>query len=399
MTMRAIDVPHARANRRRIWIATITCLLASVWIYHGLVNKLLGASPRHLMIVQSMPGFGGEVGRVVLLAVGAAEVLLGIWIISGRRPWTAAAVQTIALLTMNVMELAWARGHLLWPAGLLPINLAFLVLAWANAALREPKTWADLSDCIYRFQRHPIPVTAHFDHSLVLTYAFPRHLLERLLPPGLELDTHGDWGFVAVAMVQTRGLRPAFIPRICGKDFSLTGYRIFVKFRTPGGRTLRGLHILRSDADRWSMVIGGNLLTHYHYRKCESHLRNSDSELDLAICTKRGEADLHVVADLTGASTLPAESPFRREHDAKRFAGPLPFTFDYEPQTHSIVMIRGVRSNWSPRLVPVDVRQVNFFNRPPFRSARPILASAFYVHDIPYRWERGIRVPLPEVKS
>jgi len=51
-----------------------------------------------------------------------------------------------------------------------------------------------------------------------------------------------------------------------GRDYALTGYRIFVRHRDRTGRTRRGLHILRSDTDRRSMKLGGNLLTHYRYR-------------------------------------------------------------------------------------------------------------------------------------
>jgi hypothetical protein len=37
------------------------------------------------------------------------------------------------------------------------------------------------------------------------------HLLEPLVPPGLTLDTYDEhWGFVVIAVVQTRNLRPAF---------------------------------------------------------------------------------------------------------------------------------------------------------------------------------------------
>jgi len=53
-------------------------------------------------------------------------------------------------------------------------------------------------------QRHPLPVKARFSHSLVLTYALPEKLLLPLLPPGLILDTFEGFGFLAVAMVQTR---------------------------------------------------------------------------------------------------------------------------------------------------------------------------------------------------
>ena len=74
---------------------------------------------------------------------------------------------------------------------------------------------------MHLLKRHPIPIVAWFEDSLVLTYALPRERLRPLLPPGLELDGLGDFGFLAVALVQTRGLRPAGFPAICGQDFSL----------------------------------------------------------------------------------------------------------------------------------------------------------------------------------
>src|SRR6266545_7333338 len=98
-----------------------------------------------------------------------------------------------------------------------------------------------------------------FGHSLVLTYAFPPPVLGPLLPPGLALDTYVDpasaeHAFAAVALVDTLRLRPAFLPETVGRDYRLTGYRVLARFPTPGGRTMRGLHILRSDTDRRALA-------------------------------------------------------------------------------------------------------------------------------------------------
>ena len=94
---------------------------------------------------------------------------------------------------------------------------------------------------LWKLKRHPLPVVAHFRESLVLTYAVPRGVLTPLLPPGLILDTFGRFGFLAIALVQTEGLRPAFLPKAFGQDFFLSGYRIFTRFQTSNGRTLRRL--------------------------------------------------------------------------------------------------------------------------------------------------------------
>jgi hypothetical protein len=106
-------------------------------------------------------------------------------------------------------------------------------------------------------------------------------------------------------------------------------------------------------------------------------------------------ADLDVVADLASRpAPLPASSPFPDIEEARRFAGPLPYTFDYEPETHSIVMIRATRSHWEPQPISVDVRRATFLERPPFSEAKPTLANAFHVENVPYRWERGVVEPL-----
>lgn len=243
-------------------------------------------------------------------------------------------------------------------------------------------------------KRHLFPIQAHFRHSLVLTYALPGHVLEPLLAPGLELDTYGEFGFLAIALVQTEGLRPLGAPRVLGRDFFLSGYRIFVRFTTREGRHLRGLRILRSDTDSRLMALGGNLLTHYHYHNANVVLDAHPNSLDIAIRTPRGEADLQVHAALNATGALPPASPFPDLDTARRFAGPLPFTFDYERQTHSIVVIKGIRKKWDPIPVQVEIRQNTFLETELFRNAQPCLANAFYIADIPYHWEKGRVEPL-----
>lgn len=246
-------------------------------------------------------------------------------------------------------------------------------------------------------RRHPIPIKAHFDYSLVLTYAYPAEVLAPLLPPGLELDAHEGSGFLAIAMVQTRSLRPASFPAFLGRDFFLSGYRIFARHQTADGKIMRGLRILRSDTDSAWMTTFGNLLTHYNYRKCTVVEKRSPGSLALAITTTNGEADLELEARLDQTPLEPpVGSPFADLKIARHFAGPLPFTFDYEAATHTLVIIQGVRSHWEPRPVEVTVRRNTFLQSPPFSQTPPRLANAFYIENVPYRWQRGKMEKLPE---
>jgi len=183
------------------------------------------------------------------------------------------------------------------------------------------------------------------------------------------------------------------LPAALGRDFFLSGYRIFTRFASAG-KSRRGLRILRSDTDHAWMVHAGNLLTHYQYRLCQATLVERASELHWTVRTPQAEADLDVIAKIGEAAPLPAGSVFADAAEARRFAGPLPYTFDYEKETHSIIQIRALRKEWNPRPVAVDVRQNTFLQREPFCRATPILSNAFHVSDVPYQWLRGVRTPL-----
>jgi hypothetical protein len=245
---------------------------------------------------------------------------------------------------------------------------------------------------LYRFRRHPIPMRARFEHSLVLTYAFPAAVLRPLLPPGLTLDTFQGYGFAAVALVDTRRMRPQALPEAFGFDSYLAGYRIFTRFGDAG--SLRGLHILRSETNRLPILLGGNLLTHYHYRMAEIQVDESAAFVRWRIASKG--ADLDVTADLQSKPARPPEgSPFDEWREARRFSGPLPYTFDYEEETHSIIRIQGVRQAWTPRPVEVRVARCGFFEQAMFAGAEPVFANAFYIPTVPgYAWHRGVRTEV-----
>jgi hypothetical protein len=265
-------------------------------------------------------------------------------------------------------------------------------------AMMAPARSSPVGDLVSPFvwlKRHPIPVTAHFRHALVLTYALPRQLLEPLLPPGLSLDTFNELGFVAIAMVQTEALRPSFCPVSLGQDFFLSGYCLFTRYRTKAGRTLRGLRVLRTDTDHRLMAFCGNRLTHHNYRCARVEYRESGNEVEIKIQTPGAEADLHVVADLASRpAPLPAGSPFADLQEARLVSGPLPFAFDYEPETGSVVIIEGARKSWKPQPISVQVLKNAFFLQSPFACGAPILANAYHLENISCQWRRGIRERL-----
>lgn len=234
-------------------------------------------------------------------------------------------------------------------------------------------------------KNHPFAVEAFFESSLVLTFAVPKEQLENYIPECLQLDTFNDkWAFVAIAMVQTKDLRPKGFPRFMGNDFFLIGYRVFVRYTNKAGKHLRGLYILKSETDKKKMEFMGNIFTHYNYTTTDILQKENIDSKEIS----SSKSKFKVIIDKTEEEiSLPENSPFIDWKEARRFAGPLPFTFTYNSNTKEVLIIEGVRQNWTPAPVKVIEYDFDFLNS--IKLENPILANAFVIKNIPYYWKKG----------
>lgn len=234
-------------------------------------------------------------------------------------------------------------------------------------------------------KNHLFAVEAFFESSIVLTFAVPKEQLQGLIPECLELDTFKDhWAFIAVAMVQTKDLRPKGFPQWMGNDFFLIGYRIFVRYTNNAGKRLRGLYILKSETDKKKMEFRGNLFTHYNYTTTDIMQTEGENIKEIQSVKSKFKVILSKKEELV---SLPENSPFADWKEARRFAGPLPFTFTYNVKTREVLIIEGVRQNWTPE--PVQVLDYHFDFLDNLRLENPVLANAFIIKNIPYYWKKG----------
>ena len=232
---------------------------------------------------------------------------------------------------------------------------------------------------------HPFAVEAYFKSSTVLTFAVKKEEIQHLIPDCLTLDTFEDeWAFLAVAMVQTKDLRPKGFPKFMGNDFFLIGYRVFVRYKDNRGRNLRGLYILKSETNKKKMEFFGNMFTHYNYTTTD--IQQEEDKNSKYISSIKSDFKLHI--DNSNESVdLPKGSPFSNWKEARRYAGPLPFTFTYNEDTKEVLIIEGVRQNWKPK--PIAVKDYSFSFIDSFQFKNPVLANAFIIEEIPYYWKQG----------
>ena len=234
-------------------------------------------------------------------------------------------------------------------------------------------------------KNHPFAVEAFFESSLVLTFAVPKEELKTYIPECLQLDTFNDkWAFVAIAMVQTKDLRPKGFPKFMGNDFFLIGYRVFVRYENNAGKNLRGLYILKSETDKKKMELMGNIFTHYNYTTTDILQKEQINSKEISSIRSKFKV---TIDKAEGDIALPENSPFADWKEARRFAGPLPFTFTYNATTKEVLIIEGVRQNWTPN--PIKVIDYDFEFLKSLKLENPKLANAFIIKNIPYYWKKG----------
>jgi len=234
-------------------------------------------------------------------------------------------------------------------------------------------------------KNHPFAVEAFFESSMVFTFSAPKEELKHLIPECLELDTFNDqYAFVAAALVQTKNLRPKNFPKILGNDFFLIGYRVFVRYTNNAGKRLRGLYILKSETDKKKMEFFGNIFTHYRYTTTDIKQRRGNSSTTISSITSCFEIEID---EEESNIELPEHSPFSNWKEARRFAGPLPFTFTYQPKTKTVLIIEGVRENWQPQPLKVLRYNISFLDSLNIKNLQ--LANAFVVRQVPYYWKKG----------
>ncbi len=232
---------------------------------------------------------------------------------------------------------------------------------------------------------HPFAIEAFFESSLVLAFAIPKKQIEHLIPECLELDLFEDkWAFIAIAMVQTKDLRLKGLPKFFGSDFFLIGYRVFVRYKNNAGRSMRGLYILKSETNKAKMAFFGNAFTHYNYRKIDITRKVEDNK----IVIESKQSDFRIAVEKSeNRINLPKNSPFIDWKQARKFAGPLPYTFTYDKNEKEVLIIEGVRQNWKPKAVKVVDYNITFLDK--MKLGGIVLANAFIIENIPYYWKRG----------
>jgi hypothetical protein len=132
------------------------------------------------------------------------------------------------------------------------------------------------------------------------------------------------------------------------------------------------------------MEFLGNIFTHYNYTTTD--IKQTTEGTLKKIYSEKSKFNL-VIEKTESEINIPFNSPFLDWKDARKFAGPLPHTFTYDPKDKTVLIIEGVRQNWRPEPVNVKSYKFDFLNSLNLQGV--VLANAFQIKNIPYYWKKG----------
>jgi uncharacterized membrane protein YphA (DoxX/SURF4 family) len=118
---------------------TARLALAFIWLYEGLVPKILFVTQHELDLVARSHLYW-PTPRAMLWFVGLSEVAGGLWLLSGRGTRTAAALCAALILVVSALCAALEPAVLYHPFGGLSKNLALLACAAAVYRLAPQKS-------------------------------------------------------------------------------------------------------------------------------------------------------------------------------------------------------------------------------------------------------------------
>ena len=132
------------------------------------------------------------------------------------------------------------------------------------------------------------------------------------------------------------------------------------------------------------MSLFGNIFTHYNYTTTDINFHTEKEKI--TVTSAKSGLDIDIDFNKNDIK-LPCNSPFSTWKEARRYAGPLPFTFTYNSKTKEVLIIEGVRKDWEPKPVEVIKSNVEFIKEMNLNGV--VLANAFIIENVPYYWKKG----------
>lgn len=132
---------------------------------------------------------------------------------------------------------------------------------------------------------------------------------------------------MTVVIADLEAMRPGFLPRLLGTDFTQVVYRAIA--RAPTGE--RGVYFVRSDADDWTMSAAGNIFSNFNFNLARCVWAGREAVRDAAANVLKQEADSAARPDIERREWLAMPEVSASQSSGAAVSGGSTFAFMLMP--------------------------------------------------------------------
>ena len=203
-------------------------------------------------------------------------------------------------------------------------------------------------------------VHAVMARRILVNFRVRPEAVAKLLPHPFRPKLVNGWGVAGICLIRLEGMRPAWMPRLCGVASENAAHRIAVEWE-ENGHTREGVFIPRRDTNSMlNRLAGGRLFPGVHH-PAKLHCQQSSERFEVELRSMDGETHVNVVARLT--DEWPAGSVFGSLAEASAFfrGGGC----GWSPSNNCAFEGVELRTeNWAMHALAVERVESSFFNDP-----------------------------------
>src|ERR1700722_17627537 len=133
---------------------------------------------------------------------------------------------------------------------------------------------------------------------MLLNFRADADVVQRLLPPPLEVDLQHGHAIVGVCLLRLENSRPQGVPGFLGISSENVGHRVAIRYPSRDGMR-PGVFVWRRETDqRLVQLLGGRLFPGVHHR-ARFQVSESQNHLAMDVTSDDGKADVRFSAQVS----------------------------------------------------------------------------------------------------
>lgn len=222
------------------------------------------------------------------------------------------------------------------------------------------------------------------ERRMLINFRCDPLVLARLLPPPFRTKLVNGWGMAGICLIRLGGIRPAFLPELCGLTSENAAHRIAVEW-DENGAAREGVFVPRRDTNSLlNRLVGGKIFPGVQHA-AKFQVRETNNRFELAMESVDGGAFVRVSARVS--DKLPGDSLFGSLAAASEFFRGGALGWSARPTSGEFDGLELDCREWRMENLVVEQVESSFFEDPGlFPPGSGKFDSAFLMRDLAHEW-------------